>query len=184
MIKRIVEGIGPGAAFLVLLTGGVSIAAAQQAPLKIAVVDVEVVVAQSPQGKDLQARLERFQTEVQQELQRLQEGAQGIRQRIADGSNSLSEERLSELNKELEDATIAIRRYRDDKQRQGQKLQDEGLREIEQVLQPVFAQVREEMGFDVIFNRVPGVVLMISERVDVTPLIVERLNATLEPTSE
>lgn len=164
------------AAALSLLSFALSPLAAQEAPLKIAVVDVEIVVAESPQGKALQSRLEAFQTEVQSELQRMQNDAQAIQQRITDGANSLSEDRLSELNKELEDATIAIRRYRDDKQREGTKIQEEGLMQIEQVLEPVFAQVRDEMGFDLILNRVPGVVLMISERVDVTPLMIQRLN--------
>ncbi len=161
-----------------LLLFSLSPLSAQDAPLKIAVVDVETVVAESPQGKALQSRLEQFQIEVQGELTRLQNDAQAIQQRITDGANSLSEDRLSELNKELEDATIKIRRYRDDKQRQGQKMQEEGLVEIETVLQPVFEQVRDEMGFDLILNRVPGVVLMISERVDITPLMIQRVNAT------
>jgi outer membrane protein len=152
--------------------------AAQDAPLKIAVVDVEVLVAESPQGKALQEKLSKFQSDTSAELQRMQNDAQAIQQRITDGANSLSEDRLAELNKELEDATIALRRFRDDKQREGQKMQEEGLLNIEQVLQPIFAQVRDEMGFDLILNRVPGVVLMISERVDITPLMVERLNAS------
>jgi Skp family chaperone for outer membrane proteins len=164
------------AACALLLAFALSPLWAQEAPLKVAVVDVEVVVAESPQGKDLQSRLEAFQSEVQAELQRMQNDAQAIQQRITDGANSLSEDRLNELNKELEDATIAIRRYRDDKQREGTKIQEEGLMQIEQVLQPVFAQVRDEMGIDLILNRVPGVVLMISERVDVTPLMIQRLN--------
>lgn len=165
-------------AIVLLVSFAVAPVTAQEAPLKVAVVDVEIVVAESPQGKALQARLEQFQTQVQGDLQRMQNDAQAIQQRITDGSNSLSEDRLSELNKELEDATIAIRRYRDDKQREGTKIQEEGLMGIEQVLQPVFAQVRDEMGFDLILNRVPGVVLMISERVDITPLMIQRLNAS------
>jgi len=176
MTKKYFQWIVRGTAIILLLSFAVAPVVAQEAPLKIAVVDVEIVVAESPQGKALQARLEQFQTEVQGELQRMQNDAQAIQQRITDGANSLSEDRLSELNKELEDATIAIRRYRDDKQRQGTKIQEEGLVGIEQVLQPVFAQVRDEMGFDLILNRVPGVVLMISERVDVTPLMIQRLN--------
>lgn len=170
------------AAMILLLSFALTPLAAQEAPLKIAVVDVEIVVAESPQGKALQARLEQFQTQVQADMQRMQNDAQAIQQRITDGANSLSEDRISELNKELEDATIAIRRYRDDKQREGTKIQEEGLVGIEQVLQPVFAQVRDEMGFDLILNRVPGVVLMISERVDVTALMIQRLNeATSAP---
>ena len=150
---------------------------AQDAPLKVAVVDVEVLVAESPQGKALQDRLGQFQAETSAELQRMQNDAQAIQQRITDGANSLSADKLAELNKELEDASIALRRYRDDKQREGQKMQEEGLLAIEEVLQPIFAQVRDEMGFDLILNRVPGVVLMISERVDITPLMVQRLNS-------
>ena len=176
MTRKLIHLTVRTAAVILLLSFVLSPLAAQEAPLKVAVVDVEIVVAESPQGKALQTRLEEFQTQVQGELQRMQNDAQAIQQRITDGSNSLSEDRLSELNKELEDATSAIRRYRDDKQREGTKIQEEGLMAIEQVLQPVFAQVRDEMGFDLIINRVPGVVLMISERVDVTPLMIQRLN--------
>ncbi len=176
MSEKYLRWILRSAVIALLLSFVMTPVVAQEAPVKVAIVDVEIVVAESPQGKALQARLEQFQTEVQSELQRMQNDAQAIQQRITDGSNSLSEDRLSELNKELEDATIAMRRYRDDKQRQGTKIQEEGLVGIEQVLQPVFAQVRDEMGFDLILNRVPGVVLMISERVDITPLMIQRLN--------
>jgi Skp family chaperone for outer membrane proteins len=184
MTRDYFQWIVRGSAIILLISFAVAPVVAQEAPLKIAVVDVEVVVAESPQGKALQVRLEQFQNEVQAEMQRMQNDAQAIQQRITDGANSLSEDRLSELNKELEDATIAMRRYRDDKQRQGTKIQEEGLVGIEQVLQPVFAQVRDEMGFDLILNRVPGVVLMISERVDVTALMIQRLNqaTTATPT--
>ena len=177
MFKTVTRWIVPSAAIAVLVLVSGAPSAAQDAPLKVGVVDVEAIVAESPQGKALQASLEQFQAEVQAELQRLQNDAQAIQQRITDGANSLSDERLSELNAELEDATIKIRRYRDDKQRQGQKMQEEGLVGIEAALQPVFEQVRAEMGFDLILNRVPGVVLMISDRVDITALMIQRLNA-------
>ena len=177
MTKVFSKRIAPSVALAALVLFAVGPLVAQEAPLRIAVVDVEAIVAESPQGKNLQAQLEQFQTEVQAELQRLQNDAQAIQQRITDGANSLSDERLSELNAELEDATIAIRRYRDDKQRQGQKMQEEGLVAIEAALQPVFEQVREEMQFDLILNRVPGVVLLISDRVDITALMIQRLNA-------
>ena len=177
MTRILMKSIARSAAIALLISFTLAPVVAQDAPVKIAVVDVEVIVAESPQGKALQARLEQFQTQVQGDMQRMQNDAQAIQQRITDGANSLSDDRLAELNKELEDATIAIRRYRDDKQREGNKMQEEGLMGIEQVLQPVFAQVRDEMGFDLILNRVPGVVLMTSDRVDITPLMIQRLNA-------
>jgi outer membrane protein len=177
MARKLMKLTVWSAASILLLSFLITPAIAQDAPLKIAVVDVEVLVAESPQGKALQERLSNFQSETSAELQRMQNDAQAIQQRITDGANSLSPDRLDELNKELEDASIALRRFRDDKQREGQKMQEEGLLGIEEVLQPIFAQVRDEMGFDLILNRVPGVVLMISERVDITPLMVQRLNS-------
>lgn len=181
MANSTIKWTGQALAMVVGLGIAVAPVIAQEAPVKIGVVDVEVLVAESPQGKELQARLEKFQAEAQQEMQRLQEQAQAIQQRINDGANSLSDDRLSELNKELEDVGIALRRYRDDKQRQGQKLQEEGLMGIEQMLQPVFEKAREDLGLDLVINRVPGVVLMISDRVDITALMIERMNAAVAP---
>lgn len=150
----------------------------QDKPIKIVVVDLERVVAESAAGKQLQGRLSEFQQQVQAEGKVKAEAAQEIRQKIADGANSLSEDKLAQLQKDYEDATIAIRRFQDDKQREGQKMQGEGLREIEKQLQPVFEAIRDEGGFDLIINNVPGVVVMANERVDITQLVIERLNAT------
>ena len=159
-------------------------AASQDTRLKIGVVDVEMVVADSPQGKELQGRLESFQSEVQAQLDGMQEEARAIRRRIAEGANSLSQERIGELEKEYEDAGIAIRRYRDDKQRQGQKMQEEGLREIEKVLEPVFEQAREDMDLDIILNRVPGVVILTSDRVDITSVMIELITVAAGSAAE
>ncbi len=150
---------------------------AQEQPLRVAVVDLDVLVARSARGKALQERLDKFQKDVQTEGEGMAAKAQEIRKRMEDGQLTLSEERLTELNKEYEDAMIALRRFRDDKQREGKKIQDEALREIERELEPVFEQVRQEMGFDLILNRVPGVVLMVGERLDITPLMLERFNS-------
>ena len=153
-------------------------AMAQEKPIKIVVVDLERVVGQSAAGQQLQARLAKFQQDVKTEGERKAEDARTIRQRITDGVNSLSEDKLAELQKEYEDATIDIRRFQDDKQREGQKMQAEGLRAIEKQLQPVFEQIRDEGGYDLIINNVDGVVVMANERVDITQLVIDKLNAS------
>lgn len=148
-----------------------------QDAIKIAVVDLEAVVAQSSSGKALQAKLEKFQQDVQVEADALAENARGIRTRMAEGANTLTAEKLAELQKQYEDETIKMRRLRDDKQREGQKMQAEGLREIERQLEPIFKQIQEQEGYDLIINNVPGVVVMANERVDITGMVVGRLNA-------
>ena len=163
------------AALFALVVASASPVAAQE--VKIAVVDLDFIVAQSPAGQQLGAQLEQFQQTVQAEIEAKTEAARAIRQRMTEGANSLSEDKLAELQKELEDAGIEIRRFRDDKQREGEKMQAEGLRGIEQQLEPVFTAVRDEGGYDIILNNVPGVVVMTSESVNITQQILDRLNA-------
>ncbi len=165
-----------GALILVSAFQAVPSASAQEKPIKIVVVDLERVVAQSAAGKVLQDRLAKFQEEVKTEGEGKAAAARDIRQRISEGANSLSEEKLTQLQKDYEDATIAIRRFQDDKQREGQKMQGEGLREIEKQLQPIFEAIRTEGGYDLIINNVPGVVVMANERVDITQEVIDRLN--------
>lgn len=150
---------------------------AQTTSAKIGVVNLDYIVANSSKGRELQARLTKFQEEIRAESEKKAETARAIRQQIADGASSLSEDRLSELQKDFEDANIAIKRYQDDKQREGQKIQAEGLREIEKQLEPAFKAIRDEDGYDLILNNVPGSVVLASERIDITQKVLERLNA-------
>ena len=177
--------IRAGVAFagaLVFFGGLLSVPAAdaQQSTLSIVVVDLERVVMQSADGKALQARLGQFQESVQTEGEAKTKAARDIRQRIADGANSLSEEKLNQLQKDLEDAQIDLRRFQDDKQREGQKMQTEGLRAIELKLKPVFEKIQEEAGYDLILNNVGGVVVHAAEKIDITQQVIERLNAAAE----
>ncbi len=151
-------------------------ALAQDGPIKIAVVDLDAVVAQSPAGQALNNKLEQFQKQVQTEIDTMTNRAKELRQRLADGVNSLSEEKLAELQKQFEDEGIKMKRLKDDKTREGQKMQNEGLRDIEKQLEPVFKQVRDEGGYDIILNKVPGVVVMAGERVDITQKVLAKLS--------
>ena len=162
------------------LAGAVAVmpSGAQEAPIKIAVVDLEFVVAQSPGGRALQAKLQQFSEQINAEVTNRREAAQALNQQITQGQNSLSAERLTKLQQELEDAQIGIKRYQDDKQREGQKMQSDGLRGIEAELKPVFEAITAERGYDLILNNVPGVIVLAGPRADITQLVVDRLNAT------
>lgn len=152
-------------------------AAAQERPIAIAVVDLDRVVAQSAAGQALEARLSGFEREVKAQLAARQEAANDMRRRATEGAGSLSEEKLAELQNEYEDAIGQLRRLRDDKQREGEKIQADGLREIEKRLEPVIRKVREDGGYDLILNRVPGFVLMVKEPIDVTQAVMEAFDA-------
>ncbi len=177
MQNSVIHGLRVAFICLALVALTLPAAAQQNQPINIAVVDLDFVVAQSPAGQALGKKLEEFKKTAQAEVEGKQKQAADLRNRIRDGVNSLSEDKLAELQKQLEDVAIEIRRFGDDKQREGQKMQDEGLRQIEKQLEPVFAKIRDDNGYDLILNRVPGVVVMAGERVDITKKVIEALQA-------
>jgi Skp family chaperone for outer membrane proteins len=163
---------------LVILALGALAASAQDSTIKIGIVDLEQVVAQSAMGQGLQARLEGLQSSAQAEADALTEKSRETRRRISEGAGVLSDEKLAELQAQYEADNIAIRRFRDDKQREAQKIQQEGLRDIENALRPVFQRLQENDGFDLILSGAPGIVVMATEEIDITALVIERFNAS------
>ena len=172
-----VPAITTAALAAVLFLAGAGSAAAQQ---KIVVVNLDYIVANSPAGKDLQTQLEKFQEQAKGEVVSKQDAVKAIRQRMVDGANSLSEDKLAEMQQEFEAAQLAVKQLQENKQREGRKMQEEGLKEIEQQLGPIFEQVRDEGGYDLILNNVPGVVLMVGEGVDITQEVVDKLGSGSE----
>lgn len=150
---------------------------APQPPLKIAVVDLEAVASASPAGLALQKELADFEAAVQAEGKGKTDRALELQGLIRDGANSLTPEKLSEYQRELEDLTIQLQRFQDDKQREGQQMQAEGLRKVEAELEPVFKALQEQEGYDLILNKVPGVVVIAGDRADITQLVIDRLTA-------
>ena len=146
------------------------------APTKVGVVDLEFVVAMSKQGLELQQQLENFQRSVQLEAERMNAEAVDIRNKIAEGANSLSQDQLFQLQKDFEDKGIEINRFRDDKQREGQKIQAEGLRQIELAMEPKAKLLIEREGVEILLNHVAGVVVMATENVDLSKKLVDLMN--------
>lgn len=143
---------------------------------KVGVVNLDYVVANSTAGKNLQTNLEAFQKQVQQKGDQLSQEARNIRQQIANGTNTMSDEQLSGLQKAYEDKTIEIRRFRDDKQREGEKMKNEGLQEIEKQLGPLVNTLAQQQGIDILLNNTPGVVLWSNKTIDLTQSLIELLN--------
>ena len=163
-----------GVAILALTLAG---AATAQEALKIAVIDLDLLVSQSLAGRALQTQLENFQKQVQAEGKGLADKARATEKLIQDGANSLSQERLQELRDQLEDEATEVRRYTERKQREGATLRDDGLKKIEAKLQPVLDSIQGAGNYDLILNKALGVVVMASDRVDITDEVLAAFDA-------
>ena len=85
------------------------------------------------------------------------------------------------MQKELEDGEIALRRARDDAQREFEALQAEKFQKIEQEVMPIINQVGKELGYALIFNMRQAGLVFADEAVDITAAVIERFNSPAAP---
>lgn len=177
-------------AALIALAGAVGVQAQEEsatsAPaMKIAVIDVQRLVSESEAGKEVFAALDQKSEEKKAELQVLADELESLRTQLNEGRLSLSEDRLGDLQRQVEDKTIALRRARDDAQRELQELQGRRLAEIERRVMPIINQVGVEGGYALIFNKYESGLVFAQDTVDITDEILRRFDAAVaEPGSD
>jgi Skp family chaperone for outer membrane proteins len=162
--------------FAGLLGFGASATTAQDSPVKIGVIDIDFIAVQSPAGKALAEEITALQGQYQAELATRQAEVDGIQARIVSvDSANVAEQRI--LQREYQDAVTSFQRYQQDVQAQALAFQNEGRVRVREEIGPALEALMLEEGYDLILNTGnPGVVLS-SERIDITQLVLERLES-------
>ena len=151
-------------------------AAAQE--LSIAVIDVQRVVTESDPGKQALQKLKELQDAKMDEGRSLQQTLAGLQEQMAKQRFTLSEERLAEMTKQLEDGQIALQRFQDDAERELDEARRRELGGLEGRIIPVINQVGTERGFTVIFNKFQSGLVYADDSVDITDEVIRRFNTT------
>lgn len=153
-----------------------SIALAQNPVPKVAVINVVQLLEESDPGKQGINDLKELQKIKSDGRNALRSEVQQIRSQLTEGQFSLSEDKLAELQKQLEDKGIALQRFNDDAARELQKSQEKMLEGIQSLVMPIINAVGEEYGYTMIFNKFESGLVYASDAIDITPLVMERLN--------
>lgn len=165
---------------LVLMSqGGAVVAQSQGASagsVKIAVIDVQRLLFDSKEGQEAVESLRNLREQKQAEAQTYQSEITALRDRLAEGRLSLSQERLTELEKQVEDKLIDFQRFQDDAERALQKGQEDAFGKIERDVMPIINEVADELGYAVIFNKFQSGLLFAADEVDITDTILERFD--------
>ena len=151
--------------------------AAAQAP-KIAVIEVERILRESDAGKEALATLEEASKVKGEELESRAKDLQDLQTRYQETRLTLAEDRVAEMQKELEDKTIEMRRLQDDANRELQKQQQEAFQKIEEEVLPIINQIGKEGGYTLMFNKFQSGLVFADEAVDITQSVIERYNAS------
>ena len=146
--------------------------------LSIAVIDVQRVVTESDPGKQALQKLKELQDAKIDEGRALQQTLAGLQEQMSKQRFTLSEERLAEMNKQLEDGQIALQRFQDDAEREIDEARRRELGGLEGRIIPVINQVGVERGFTVIFNKFQSGLVYADDSVDITDEVIRRFNTT------
>ena len=152
------------------------------APTKVGVIDVQRLVVESKTGKTVLGELRNLREQKTAEGEVIQQEVQDLQARLRDGRQALSDDKIVELEKELENKLIELRRFADDAERVLQKEQDQAFARIERNVMPIIVRVGEEQGFTLLFNKYESGLVFAAEQVDITDLILQLFDANTEGT--
>lgn len=152
-------------------------AAPADAQSNIAVINTQQIVAESETGKRALEGLRALQEQKEQEGRTRQEELNELRNRLNEGRLSLAEDKLRELQDELETKARELRRFQEDAASELEKRQTEVLGEIEQKVMPIINQIGQEEGYSMIFRKFESGLVYVDDAVDITQQVIERLDA-------
>ncbi len=147
-----------------------------QAPQRLAVVDVNKVLLNSAPGKTAYERLKKMQDDRIARAQKLDEEIRTLDSDINTKKLSLSEDKLTDMAKQLSDKKIAMQRFAQDADREMSEARDKTLAELEQRIKPVIDSVGKEMGLAVIFNKFESGLVYASDAIDITDTVTKKFN--------
>ena len=143
---------------------------------KVAVIDVQRVVAESDPGKQAIQKLKAVSDAKVQEGQVMQQEMATLQDQINKQRFTVSEVRLAEMSKELEDKTIAIRRFEDDAKRELDDARRRELGGLEEQILPIINQIGQERGITLIFDKFQSGLVYADEAVDITDEVIRQFN--------
>lgn len=149
---------------------------AQNAPARIAVIDVGKVLSQSSAGKAASEKIRKVQEERIEKVKQMDEELRKLDSEINTKRISLSEDKLAEMQKSLADKRIAAQRFAQDVEREMGEVRDRELQSLEAKIKPVIDSVGKEMGLAAIFNKFESGLVYASDAVDITDTVIQRFN--------
>ncbi|HVR30647.1 MAG TPA: OmpH family outer membrane protein [Thermoanaerobaculia bacterium] len=156
---------------------------AAQSQIKVAVIDVNRIMTDSQRGKAVIETIDQLQAQRAAQLKTLNDELVDLQKRLQEGRLSLAEDKLVELQAQIEDRSRAFQRAREDAERDVQKRRNDEIDKVEAAVFPIINEIGKEGGFTLIFNKFQSGLVYADEQVDITELVIQRLDSTAAATS-
>ena len=151
-------------------------ALAQTTPARVAVIDVQKVLTQSTAGKAAYEKLKKMQDERMEKARGMEEELRKLDTDINTKKLSLSEDKITEMQKQMAEKRISMQRYAQDADREITEARDRELQALEGKIKPVIDSIGKEMGIAAIFNKFESGLVYASDAIDITDTVIKRFN--------
>lgn len=141
---------------------------------KIAVVDIERVVATSEPGKKMQADMTAFLEKTRAAITALEAEAQKLQAQLSDPK--VTPQAATDLGRQLEDKKLELKRMREDKTAEAKALELESIQRIEQALVPVMEKITKDNGYQMLLNARMQELAWADSALDITDKVIEAFN--------
>ena len=149
--------------------------------LKIGVIDVNQVVADSLMGQKFAKEMQQLRRKQAEELQKMQQELQNLQKRFEEQASVLSEEALLDLRTRARQKSREIDRFREDADAVILERRQAFLEKLEQALRPVIGRYCQEKGIDLVLDT--QFVIFARRRLDITKDILQRFNEQYQKTA-
>jgi outer membrane protein len=167
------------AAILVFATGPAVLNAQTAAPAKtkIGVINIQAAIANTVEGKQIIADLQKKYAPRQAELQRLQQDIQDIQDKLSKQQTTLSEDEQGRLSRDAEAKQTQLKRDAEDAQNDFNHDRDELINRIGQKMVHVISDYASQNGYSLVLDDAQIPVYFAAKEIEITAEIVRRYDA-------
>lgn len=163
---------------LVLCVAGLVSSGYAQQPMKIGVVNSQVVLEKSQEGKRVTSQLEAKNKTLQEDLARLDDKIRDLETRLNTQRLTLSQEALSNLMADLDKQRTERTRFVEDSRRELNDLQLRLFNRLQNELRPIITEIGKEKNLDLIFDIGGSGIIYFNPSVELTEEVIQKYDAS------
>ena len=151
----------------------------QQAPLRMAFLDLQRIAAESSEGKALSGRVQELTKKKSGELQEKHKALQSNQQKLQQGGAVLNDAARAQTQREIDRLTVEIDRFQEDANAEVQELQQQLQGEFQEKLRPVVDALVKELAIGLLFSAGDAGAIYVDPSLDITGEVIKRFDAAM-----
>ena len=149
----------------------------QQAPLRMAFLDLQRIAAESTEGKAASSKVQALTQKKSTELQEKTKSLQSNQEKLQQGGAVLNDAARAQTQKEIDRLTVEIDRFQEDANAEVQEMQQALQAEFQEKLRPVVDAVVKELAIGLLFSAGDAGAIFVDPSLDITGEVIKRFDS-------